>query len=209
MPRKDLPARQVNISVGDGTRLGEGTAVAPSLPATEQDMRSGSGAPGTNLEVDLRLALEVPVTEFVLHYQPVVDLTSGNVVGVESLVRWQHPVLGLLGPDHFIALAEESGLIHQLGEWVLEQAVRDAAILTHEGRELDMAVNFSARQLNDHVVANVQRAFENSGVELGRLTVEVTESAFVKDEGITAATYEALSRMGVKFAIDDFGTSFS
>ncbi|MCW2833615.1 MAG: Diguanylate cyclase (GGDEF)-like protein [Nocardioides sp.] len=165
--------------------------------------------PGTGLDADLRLALEHPAEEFVMHYQPVVDLTSGRVVAVESLVRWRHPVLGLLAPNRFIRLAEDTGLIRALGDWALEQVVRDASVLTQKGRDLDMAINFSVHQLNDEVVGKVQRALETSDVRPGRLTVEVTESAFVKDEGITAATYAALSTMGVKFAIDDFGTSFS
>jgi len=222
MPTEDLAALLQLATVRRDTRSGEAPAALP-LQATEQETRSGAGhggglltdklhklsSSGTSLAADLRLALETPVTEFVLHYQPVVDLTSGKVVGVESLVCWWHPVQGLLGPDKFIALAEDRGLINQLGDWAMDQAVRDAATLTHEGRELDMAINFSVRQLDDQVVAKVQRALVSSGLRAGRLTVEVTESAFVKDEGITAATYEALSRMGVKFAIDDFGTSFS
>lgn len=161
------------------------------------------------LEADLRRALEASITEFVLHYQPVVDLDSGKVVGVESLVRWQHPDLGLLGPDRFIALAEELGLMRQLGDWSLSQAVRDAASMTYEGREIDMAINFSVSQLDDHVVTKVQQALESHGVRPSRLTVEVTESAFARDDGITSAAYAALSQLGVKFAVDDFGTSFS
>ena len=161
------------------------------------------------LEADLRRALEGRVTELVLHYQPVVDLTSGRVVGVESLVRWQHPVLGLLGPGRFIPLAEDTGLIHQLGDWALERAARDVAGLTHDGRALELSVNLSAVQLDDEVAAKVHRALVTSGLAPERLTVEVTESTFVTDDGLTAATYHALSELGIRFAIDDFGTSFS
>ena len=221
MFNNELTAWPVNASTRLVPPAEEAIALIPALASTgkETPPRPGGGlfakglhklaTSGTNLEADLRAALEAPVTEFVLHYQPVVDLSSGKVVGVESLLRWQHPVLGLLGPDKFIPLAEESDLIHRLGDWALHQAVRDAAGLSHDGRELDMAINFSVRQLDDHVVAKVHKALAASGVRPGRLTVEVIESSFVKDEGITAATYEALSLMGVKFAIDDFGTSFS
>lgn len=229
LPQNELPLGQVNPPSDSGTRLEDGTAIPSSVPtveqrpADEQQTQPGPGpdvdlldeemqtrtAPATGLEADLRLALEAPVTQFVLHYQPVMDLTSGKVVGVESLARWQHPVFGLLGPNQFIALAEETGLIRQLGDWALAQAVRDMETLTHDGREIDVAVNFSAMQLDEDVVAKVQRALESSGVRPGRLTVEMTESAFVKDEGITATTYQALSQMGIKFAVDDFGTSFS
>ena len=162
-----------------------------------------------SLEADLRLALGQSLSQFVLHYQPVVDLTSGEVVAVESLVRWQHPRWGLLGPDRFIPLAESTGLIRPLGSWVLQQAIRDAVKLTHQGRDLDVAVNFSVRQLDDRAVASVQRALKGSGLRRGRLILEVTESAFVDDEVVTAATLEALSRLGVKIAIDDFGTGYS
>jgi diguanylate cyclase (GGDEF)-like protein len=164
---------------------------------------------GRSLEADLQTALDGPVTQLVLHYQPVVDLTSGRVVGVESLVRWQHPVWGQLGPDRFIPLAETTGLIERLGDWVLDQAIRDTASLTHHGRELDVAVNVSVLQLDDRAVATVRRALEASGVRPGRLILEVTESALGRDEETTAETLEAMSRLGVKIAIDDFGTGYS
>ena len=163
----------------------------------------------TSIEEELRAALVGPVTELVLHYQPVVDLTSGNVVGVEALVRWNHPVRGFLPPDRFIPIAEASGLIHPLGDWVLEQAVRDGVSLVHEGRELDIAVNFSVRQLDDRAVIKVREALEASGLRPDRLILEVTESAFVEDEETAAATLQALSQLGVKIAIDDFGTGYS
>ena len=187
-------------------------------PSTRPELRHGRpsigalhkrSAPGARLQADLRLALADPAEAFVMHYQPVVDLTSGKVVAVESLMRWQHPILGLLGPNRFITLAEDCGLIRQLGDWALGRVVEDAAVLIRQGRELDMAINFSVHQLDDEIVAKVHGALESSGLGPCRLTVEVTESAFLNDEGITAATYEALSRLGVKFAIDDFGTSFS
>ena len=218
--RRIVEAHQGQVHVT--SRVGKGTAVLVTLPATQQATLSGprdgglstgerqdSTPWGGSLEAELRLALEGSVTQFVLHYQPVVDLTSGKVVAVEALARWQHPVRGLLGPDRFIALAEATGLIHQLADWALDQAIRDAGALTHEGRELDMAVNFSAQQLDGQVVAKVQRALEKSGLRPGRLILEVTESAFVEDEETTAATYEAMSQLGVKIAIDDFGTGYS
>ena len=161
------------------------------------------------IEADLRQALVGPVSEFVLHYQPVIDLASGEVVGVESLIRWQHPVLGLLAPGHFIHLAEDNGLMLRLGDWALDQAARDASRLTHRGRALDVAVNFSVVQIDDQAVFKLRRVLEAHDLEPGRLTVEVTESAFVTDEGVTATIYAGLSRLGVKFAVDDFGTSLS
>lgn len=198
------------------------TANAPlpptAEPSTRPDLRHGRpsigalhkrSVPGAGLEADLRLALANPAEAFVMHYQPVVDLTSGKVVAVESLIRWQHPVLGLLGPNRFITLAEDCGLIQQLGDWALGRVVEDAAVLLRQGRELDMAINFSAHQLDDEIVATVHGALQSSGLGPGRLTIEVTEPAFLGDGGISAATCEALSRLGVKFAIDDVNTSFS
>ncbi|MCL3819323.1 putative bifunctional diguanylate cyclase/phosphodiesterase [Aeromicrobium wangtongii] len=163
----------------------------------------------TSLEMDLRLALAGTVTQLVLHYQPVVDLASREVVAVEALVRWQHPVLGLVGPERFIPIAEETGLLHDLGRWVLEQAVRDAALLTHQGRELDIAVNFSVLQLNERTASDVERVLERGGLPPGRLTVEVTETALAADEDAVAGALEALSELGITIAIDDFGTGYS
>ncbi|MEP7091086.1 MAG: EAL domain-containing protein [Nocardioidaceae bacterium] len=161
------------------------------------------------LEAELRLALAEPITQLVLHYQPVVNLTSGKVVAVESLVRWQHPVRGLLGPDRFIPLAEAAGLVHLIGDWVLLQAIRDQASLTHEGRELDLAVNFSVQQLDEQTVTKLRRAIEAGDVRASRLILEVTESAFVKDEKTMTTTLEALSELGIRIAVDDFGTGYS
>ena len=172
------------------------------------EMRAATGI-RRSLEVELRHALSGAVTEFVLHYQPIVDLTSGKAVAVEALVRWQHPVRGLMGPDRFIPIAEATGLIHPLGDWVLDQAFRDIASLTHEGRELDLALNVSARQLDDRIVAKVRGALESSGLRPGRCILEVTESAFVEDEEMTASTLEGLSALGIQIAIDDFGTGYS
>lgn len=162
----------------------------------------------TSLEADLRLALQDPISQFVLHYQPVVHLATGKVVAVECLLRWQHPVGGLLSPGKFIGLAEDLGLITQLGDWALGQAIWDTTPL-RAGRELGLNINFSVQQLDDEVVDKVARALAITTMRADRLMVEVTESGFVRDEGISATTYHALSEMGVKFAIDDFGTSVS
>jgi diguanylate cyclase (GGDEF)-like protein len=163
----------------------------------------------TTLEMDLRLALSGAVTQFVVHYQPVVDLATGDVVAVESLVRWEHPVLGVVGPGRFVPMAEAAGLVHELGAWVLQQAVRDAPRLTHRGRELDIAVNFSVLQLDERMVPKMQQTLVSGGLRAGRLIVEVTESALAEDEDAVVRTLEALSALGVNVAIDDFGTGYS
>ncbi|MCU1537769.1 MAG: hypothetical protein JWP82_2120 [Humibacillus sp.] len=161
------------------------------------------------LEAELRLALEGTIDQLVLHYQPVLDLATGTVVAVEALVRWQHPRRGLLGPHLFVSTAETTGLIQRLGGWVLDRAIRDAVSLSHGGRELDVAVNISVRQLDDRFVDTVRSALASSGLRPSRLVLEITESALVDDVEQTAATLESLWRLGVRIAIDDFGTGYS
>ena len=195
--------RAADSALVEAKRLGPGHVVlSTNTPKAE-------GTFLRSLEADLRRALTQDPSQFVLHYQPVIDLTTGKVTAVESLVRWLHPTWGLLGPDRFVPVAESAGLIHLLGAWVLEQAIRDAADLTHEGQDLNVAVNLSVRQLDDQAARTVRGALEGKGLSPGRLVLEVTESAFVEDEGSTASTIEALSRLGVKIAIDDFGTGYS
>lgn len=159
-------------------------------------------------EVDLRAALNR--SELVLHYQPVIDLDSGRAVAVEALARWQHPERGLLAPDQFIPAAEASGLIVPLGAWAIEQACKDAAALTGLGAELDMAVNLSVRQLTQpDILTHVREALGRSGLDPQRLILEVTESAVMEDEEAAAIALEDLTRLGVRIAIDDFGTHYS
>lgn len=155
-------------------------------------------------EVRLRQALAGG--ELVLHYQPVVELATGLAVGVEALVRWEHPEHGLLSQDHFIPVAETSGLIVPLGRWVLEQACADAASRTGPLADLDVTVNFSARELTQpDVLSYVRDALASSGLEPQRLTVEVTETTVLQDAEAAGAALEALASLGVRIAIDDTG----
>ncbi len=159
-------------------------------------------------EVGLRQALARD--ELVLHYQPVVDLTSGRAVGVEALVRWQHPRDGLIGPDRFIPVAEASGLIVPLGRWVLQRACRDAASWSGPLAGLDVAVNLSVRQLTQpDVLRHVRDALATSGLAPERLLLEVTESAVMEDAEAAGLALEGLASLGVRIAIDDFGTGYS
>jgi diguanylate cyclase (GGDEF)-like protein/PAS domain S-box-containing protein len=160
------------------------------------------------LENELRAAVESG--ELALHYQPVVDTTTGSVVKVEALVRWLHPERGLVGPDRFIPLAEETGLIVPLGAWVLQEACRELA--RHQDRHpgLKMAVNVSARQLDEEgLVAAVTSALEQAGLTPDRLVVEVTESALPTQDDVARNTLDALEQLGVTISIDDFGTGYS
>jgi diguanylate cyclase (GGDEF)-like protein len=163
------------------------------------------------LENDIRRA--VKAEEFVLHYQPIVDLESGEVRGVEALVRWNHPERGLLDPEEFVQVAEESGIIIALGERILEEACRRVK----EWQEyhprippLVVSVNISARQLGRPDIArSVERVLRESGLEARYLRLDITETVYIKAlEGNTQALDE-LKRMGVSISIDDFGTGYS
>jgi len=149
--------------------------------------------------------------EFLLHYQPQVDLTGGRIVGVEALVRWQHPVEGLIPPGRFIPLAERSGYIVQLGEWILREACRQAnAWRAQYAAAPIVAVNFSALQFSrGSVVDSVTRALAESGLPAEFLEVELTESLLLQDLDATTQTLHALKSLGVKLSIDDFGTGYS
>jgi diguanylate cyclase (GGDEF)-like protein len=160
------------------------------------------------LEMDLSEALAA--NELFLEYQPTFDLQTEEVAGVEALIRWTHPTRGTMAPDEFIPIAEESGLIIPIGRWVLEEACRQAAIWHGEGRRLGVAVNVSARQLDDdELIDDVRAALCASGLEAGLLTLEVTETTIMRDAAATAKRLHALKGLGVRIAIDDFGTGYS
>jgi diguanylate cyclase (GGDEF)-like protein/PAS domain S-box-containing protein len=157
---------------------------------------------------ELREALERG--EFVLEYQPVVDLGAHEITGYEALIRWQHPTEGQLGPLEFIPLAEETGLIVPLGEWVLNEACARGAVLQQQhGREVQMAVNLSARQLqHPEFVTHVRNALERSGFPAERLTLELTETVLASGEHVEREL-ATLKQMGIMLALDDFGTGYA
>ena len=161
------------------------------------------------LQNGLRLALDQ--NEFLLHYQPLVSLVTGRIVGLEALVRWQHPQKGLVMPGAFIPLAEETELILPLGEWVLRTACRQVSTWHRSGiPELRIAVNFSARQFRERdLVHTVARALSDAGLEPRHLEIEITESIAMEDAEIVVANLNLLRSMGVGIAIDDFGTGYS
>jgi diguanylate cyclase (GGDEF)-like protein len=160
------------------------------------------------LELDLAKALER--SELYLLYQPTFDLRSERIVGVEALIRWRHPTRGVVSPEAFIPIAEESGLIVPIGRWVLEEASRQAAIWRRCGHAIGVAVNISARQLDDDsLIEDVRRTLHDSGLVPGALTLEVTETALMRDTEATARRLVQLKQLGVLIAIDDFGTGYS
>lgn len=148
--------------------------------------------------------------ELVVHYQPIVRLDTGQVESIEALVRWQHPARGLLMPSDFIGIAEQSGLIVQVGGWVLEVACRDLANWQKADPGLSVSVNLSPRQLQHRgVVGQVRRTLQRSGIEPSRLILEVTESFLLTDEERALARLRRLKSLGIRIAFDDFGTGYS
>jgi len=162
------------------------------------------------LEEELRRAVERE--EFVVHYQPVVRLGDGSIAGVEALARWQHPERGLIPPDDFIPLAEETGLIIPIGNWILQEACRHVADLQRRGADdrLRLAVNFSARQLTDpSMEEQLTLALERSGIDPTTLVLEITETVLAAETEPMIERMLRLRRLGLSFAMDDFGTGYS
>lgn len=161
------------------------------------------------LEGELRQALAHG--EFLLHYQPQVDLISGSIVAAEALVRWQHPTRGLVTPDHFIPLAEETGLIVPLGEWVLVEACRQHRAWLDAGLAAGrIAVNLSARQFSDDgLLPLIKRVLADTGLPASLLDLEVTESMAMQDVDRAIELLQELTRLGVRISLDDFGTGHS
>jgi len=160
-----------------------------------------------SLENDLRRALHKG--ELLVHYQPIVELGGGAVVAHEALVRWQHPQKGVVAPAEFIQLAEDTGLIVGIGEWVLREACRWATFIGVE-RGVQVAVNLSSRQFNDpKLVELVRRALAESGLPPRLLMLEITETTAMHQTDVAASTLQKLKQLGVSLAIDDFGTGTS
>jgi EAL domain-containing protein (putative c-di-GMP-specific phosphodiesterase class I) len=174
--------------------------------------------PAMRAAVAERLALKaeleraVVASEFVIHYQPIVMLESGDICGVEALVRWNHPERGLIPPFHFIPLAEETGLIVPLGRFVLHEALRQGRAWQKLIGQPDfvMSINLSGRQL-DHgtLVKDVGRAIERTGIDPQTVILEITETALMEDVEAAIGRLNELKTLGIQMAIDDFGTGYS
>lgn len=162
------------------------------------------------LLADLRLALITHPEQFVLQYQPKVDVHSGSVTSVEALVRWHHPTLGVVPPDRFIPLAESTGLIENLTPLVLDAALRECAGWTAEGIAISVAVNLSARNISDeNLPGRVAQALAAAGVSADQLILEITESSVMGDPAQTLPVLHQLHDLGICLSLDDFGTGYS
>jgi EAL domain-containing protein (putative c-di-GMP-specific phosphodiesterase class I) len=161
------------------------------------------------MEGQLRKGLEN--SEFVLHYQPQIDLASGKIIGMEALVRWQRPNIGLVSPLEFIPIAEETGLICQLGEWVLRTACQQTKEWIDAGfGSLRISVNLSARQfMKKDLAKKVEEILTNTSLPPNLLEIEVTESMVMENVDSAIATLEGFKEKGIRISIDDFGTGYS
>ena len=197
--------RNADLAMYEAKRDGGGRV------ATYKSILHTAAVRRTELEAELRTALAEE--QFVLHYQPIVDLATHRIVGTEALIRWQHPTAGLLAPGEFITAAEQSGLIVPLGAWVIRTACTQTAAWQRaepDAAPITVAVNLSPRQLLDRtLVATVAEALHESGLDPSSLCLEITEGSVIKDFDATMPTLNALRTLGVSLALDDFGTGYS
>jgi diguanylate cyclase (GGDEF)-like protein/PAS domain S-box-containing protein len=176
----------------------------------DAEMRAGALR---RLEVERELRHALERNELELHYQPLIALRSGEITGLEALVRWRHPERGLLDPGDFVSIAEESGMIDSIGRWVQENACRQILAwheLRPDQRPFDVSVNLSARQVtNRELAASIAEILSSTGLDPVHLLLEITESALVEESATARGTLEALSETGVGLVLDDFGTGYS
>jgi diguanylate cyclase (GGDEF)-like protein/PAS domain S-box-containing protein len=222
----DLDGREVFVTASVGIAVGHDAdeLLRRSDAAMYQAKASGKAqyvtyAPrmdehlGGRLELVADLRRAQIAEDFVLHYQPVVELATGAVLGVEALLRWQHPTRGLLQPSEFIHLAEETGRIVEIGRWVLAEACRQTAFWHAElpgGERLSVSVNVSTRQvLRPGLLEDVRGALTDSGLEPSDLTLEITETVLARRREEMTSVLEEIANCGVRLALDDFGTGYS
>jgi diguanylate cyclase (GGDEF)-like protein/PAS domain S-box-containing protein len=176
----------------------------------DAEMRAGAMR---RLEVERELRHALDRDELALYYQPVVNLRSGEMAGLEALVRWRHPERGTLDPAEFVSIAEDSGLIEPIGRWVQERACRQAVEwhqLRPDSRPLDVAVNLSARQVaHRDLPATVEEIIARTGLDPVNLRLEITESVLVEESATAISSLHALNELGVRLVLDDFGTGYS
>jgi diguanylate cyclase len=177
-----------------------GSGFAIFEPSMEQDSRAQ-----LELQHDLRGAIERG--ELVLYYQPKIDGRSGQITGVEALVRWLHPTKGVISPGVFIPVAERFGLISALGQWVIDEACRQLRVWLDQGLRMRVSINMSAHQLRqDNLVQRIRRSLHAHTVDPSLLTIEIIESVLMEDEAVQA--FSGLAQLGVSLSIDDFGIGY-
>ena len=202
---------------------GDGSLLTKSADAAMRRAKSGGGnsfcfftpemqeAMASRLTMERELHLAIDRDELILHYQPQVDIASGHTTGMEALVRWQRDAKGLVPPNHFIPIAEETGLIESIGEWVIFEACRQTAVWNQQGMPpLCVSVNLSVRQLNPGRLVNLVRAaLDKAGLPPTQLELEVTESLLMEDVDAARIALSEIKDLGVRISVDDFGTGYS
>ena len=215
----------VTCSTGIALFPSDGSSADELMASAERAMHwvkeSGRGAfrfhaPRKDVDLLSRMRLDHAMRraltegQFRLHYQPQINLGTGRVIGAEALIRWRDPLRGEISPVEFIPVAEESGFVVAIGDWVLQQAVEQAARWLHQGRPMQIAVNVSALQFQQaHFVDTVAQALRASGLPPSLLELELTESVLLRDADEALARMQALAALGVCMSIDDFGTGYS
>lgn len=223
----DIAGRTVTVSVSAGVAVGdvEGLAAGELLrradAAHHRARLEGGGrvqefdpdlidAASERLRVEEELRDALTSGELRLFFQPVVELATGATVAVEALVRWMHPTRGLLTPDDFLPISAESDLIEQIGVWVMEQAIVQAATWQAEGKPLRVTVNLAARQLGDgSMLAHIERGLADAGLDSARLGVELTQAALLTSGSPACDDVMSIAELGVAVGVDDFGTAAS
>jgi diguanylate cyclase (GGDEF)-like protein/PAS domain S-box-containing protein len=223
---KELSLRcSIGISVvSDGSTAGAEELIRDADAAMYRAKRDGKGSyrlfqpemhEGVLARLELRTDLQraIATEQLELHYQPVVRIQDGSVSGVEALLRWRHPERGMIPPDQFIPLAEETGLIVPIGRWVLREGCRHARRMRDSvagGAALTMSINLSVKQLqHSDVIADVHDAVEEAGIDPSALTLEITETVLMADTDLAVTRLRELKALGVNLALDDFGTGYS
>ncbi len=215
----------VGASVGIAMYPADGTDVRTLLRSADMAMYEAKGEGRNHVRfyshavgqaVHTRMSMESSIRtaldrdEFTVFYQPIVDVNTSEVCSFEALVRWEHPELGMVSPDKFIPLAEESGLIGQLGQSVLRQACAQASAIEAAGYDATVSVNLSARQFGDlHLVKTFRQIFDDAGVDASRIALEVTENTVMHNVERSISMLNELKALGVQISIDDFGTGFA
>ncbi|MDH5552067.1 MAG: EAL domain-containing protein [Nitrosomonas sp.] len=165
------------------------------------------------MKIDKELRQAIVKEQFCLYYQPVIDLASGHILGAEALIRWNHPTQGLVGPDQFIRVAEDSDLIIPIGEWVIASAAHQAAKWNKISKQvLKVAINISSRQCGDNgksIVKTLTKIVADEQLEPGMLEVEITESLLMGGEAKTINALQEIRDIGIGISLDDFGTGYS
>jgi diguanylate cyclase (GGDEF)-like protein/PAS domain S-box-containing protein len=203
--RADDLLRHADVAMSQAKRLGRARYAMfdPSMSAHIEH----------RLELEHELRRAVDGDELQIYFQPIVDLTNGEVRELEALVRWQHPHKGLISPAEFIPIAEETGLIIPIGNWIVDEACRHVGAWQRtypDSKGISVSINISARQFqHEALVADVARALNQAQVNASRLRIELAESSMMRDVDLTISTLTALKALGVQFAIDDFGTGYS